>query len=277
MVRSAIIGGLAAALVACTFSPAAVSRDGGALDLGVVDLGQPDPDANLGDVPLSDLGRDDLGPDAGADGGGDAQPEDQGPDAATDAGDLGVDAGPVCNPACNECQVCQPDGTCARAPGGTICGAEFDCSTRIWGLSQGACHLYQGTVRGRCGTNARCQEADANDCQGQPQGPVIASCSVECLQADHPCEAGARASDVDLASLCELDRPTDTCGTTCTDAPFVSNEIPRRCDPQGQCVVSPERSCGAYRCAGQVCGDDCNDEQDCLPNYICSSDDTCVP
>ncbi|MBK6688118.1 MAG: hypothetical protein IPG45_26825 [Deltaproteobacteria bacterium] len=275
--RSGIIGGLAAALMACTFSPSAVNRDGGGLELGVVDLGPVDFDGSAMDALGPDLGPDDLGGDVGLDGGVDAQPEDLGPDGGPDAGDLGVDAGPVCNPTCNDCQVCQPDGTCTRAPGGTICGAEFDCSTRVWGLDQGACHLYQGTVRGRCDSGARCRPANADSCLGRPQGVVIASCSVECLQADHPCEAGARASDVELSNLCELDRTTNTCSTTCTDAPFVSNETPRRCDPQGICVVAPEQSCGAYRCAGDRCGDDCDDAQDCLPNYSCDGDDECVP
>lgn len=276
MVRAGIIGGLAAALVACTFSPAAVTRDGGPSEVGVFDLGSVDQDA--GD---RDLGAHDVEPidgavalDAAPE---DAEAEDQGPDVGPDAADLGADAGPVCNPACNECQVCQPDGTCTRAPGGTICGAEYDCSNRIWGLDQGACYRYLGTVRGRCDSAARCRPANADSCVGRPQGAVIASCSVECVQSDHPCQAGERATDVELSNLCELDRSTNSCDTTCADAPFVSNETPRRCDPQGQCVVSPEQSCGAYRCEGNRCGDECNNAQDCLPNYTCNSNDSCVP
>ena len=271
--RSGIIGGLAAALVACTFSPTAVSRDAGPLEVGVLDLGPVEFDASLDDLGFADLGSADLG----IDGGADALPADLGQDAGPDAGDLGTAAGPVCNPACNECHVCLPNGTCTRVPGGTLCGAQFDCSGRVWGIDQGACYLYQGTVRGRCDSAARCREADAEDCQGLPRGQVTASCSVECIQSDHPCVPGAQAAEVNLANLCELDRTTNRCDTTCADAAFVSNETPRRCDPLGQCVSAPEQNCGAYRCAGDRCGNDCNNSQDCLPNYSCNGDDRCEP
>jgi hypothetical protein len=175
--------------------------------------------------------------------------------------------GDTCKPqdaACDDCNECDDDGACRKAPDGDSCDLDVDpCEQTAFGVENGTC--YAALPGGGLCDDGACI---SGGCIGK--GEPVFTCP-DCVRDDHKCQPGATLVGLTLADLCHLNEPAPNCQVRC-DLSFLYDAT---CNATGACVLVDEdydSLCPGYACnaEGTGCKTTCNSDADCAqPSYAC--------
>ncbi len=182
---------------------------------------------------------------------------------------------------------CAPYG-CGATSCKTTCSGDDDCASSAFcagtacteKIANGkACTAGTQCNAGFCVDGVCCESACSGQCQSCAEAGSAGKCAAvtgaprgtrpKC--AGNSTECGGTCDGVNAAS-CSYASPTKVCATSCA----AGRASKSTCDGAGACSTPTLTPCGAYACAGAVCGTTCIADGECTAGYACKLG-ACVP
>lgn len=185
--------------------------------------------------------------------------------------DQGACSGPVCLGQCQSDTDCTSDKYCEPLSG--------DCTPKLTDGTSCQSSLPNACESGFCVDGVCCNTACTGSCYGCGSG----TCSPQPAgqDPDNDCSIDAPGScgqdgACDGNGGCRLYGGQVSCGNaSCTGSTYTPAPS---CDGEGGCKTPTSSGCGAYLCAGNVCGTSCTSSAQCSSGYYCDTGKkACVP